>query len=397
MKHLFWIGAALMLASCSREASLTIVNGGLENDTLFVECSDFAERVAARGDRTAYSRQVDTLLFTEGRATITLPRGGDQLVSLSSPDYRRSDAGRSYMHPAGRIDLVVQGGELVEVTLKPQKHGHLTAEVSGSELNAELVKLDNQVRAVQVDLYATGFALNEARTAKSAAVDSLQNRLMNIRSAFHSVYAEYMKANPSSKTSAYCFYQMGPSRGERYYKTLDAKVFRGVFAPVREAAEQFYDEQALRAAMKGKIAEGEPAPDFALKNPAGKSVTLSSHRGKWVVLDFWGTWCSWCIKGMPRMKTLYEQYGEHLEIIGIACGDQTETWRKAVDKMGLKWVNVIDPKDAPVEESVAVRYAVEGYPTKVIIDPDGTIYKIFKGENPTFYDELKKLFGNQTN
>ena len=78
-------------------------------------------------------------------------------------------------------------------------------------------------------------------------------------------------------------------------------------------------------------------------------------------------------------------------------GDKAEMWRQAVDKMELKWVNVIDPMDVPVKESVAARYAVEGYPTKVIIDPDGSIYKIFKGESPAFYDELKELFGNQTN
>lgn len=387
----------MMLASCNREAELTIVNGGLENDTLFVEHSNFAERVAARGDRAAYDRRIDTLLFQEGRVTMSMPTDGAQFVSLLSPCYRGSEAGREFMHPAGRIDLVVQGGEKLEVTLKPQKHGHLTATVSGSELNAEIVKLDNQVRAVQVDMYATGFALNEARRAKSNVADSLQNRLMNIRSAFHSVYAEYMKANPASEASAYCLYQMGAARGERYYEDLDAKVFRGVFAPVRELAEQYYNEQALRVELKSKIAEGEPAPDFALKNPEGKSVTLSSHRGKWVVLDFWGTWCSWCIKGMPRMKKLYEQYGDRMEIIGIACGDKAETWRKAVEKMELKWVNVIDPMDAPVKESVAARYAVEGYPTKVIIDPDGSIYKIFKGESPAFYDELKQLFGNKTN
>ena len=53
---------------------------------------------------------------------------------------------------------------------------------------------------------------------------------------------------------------------------------------------------------------GTEAPDFALATPDGKTVKLSDMRGKYVVLDFWGSWCGWCIKGMPEMKKYYEKY-----------------------------------------------------------------------------------------
>lgn len=369
-----------------------ILSEGLQNDTLFVERCNFEEYIMARGDNSAYQQQVDTLLFVDGRVEITWPNDEVQLVTLQSPDYRDCSHGRSFYHPAGRIGLLVQPGEAIEARLKPHKYGHLTAKITGSELNAEIAKLDNQVRSVQVDMYATGFALNEALATKSTAVDSLRNRVMNIRSALHSVYAEYVKAHPEQEVSAYCFFQMGPQRGERYYRQIEPKVFKGVFRPVKEATERYFEEQSQRAEMKAQIEEGAQAPDFALKDPKGKSVTLSSHRGKWVVLDFWGTWCSWCIKGMPRMKKVYEQYADRMEIIGVACGDKIETWRTAVDKMQLPWVNVIDPKEAAIQESVAARYAVEGYPTKVVITPEGTIHKIFKGESKEFYEELKTLF-----
>ena len=64
----------------------------------------------------------------------------------------------------------------------------------------------------------------------------------------------------------------------------------------------------------------------------------------------------------------------------------------AVERLKLPWIHVIDPMEAPVKESVAARYVVEGYPTKVIITPEGTIHKIFKGESKEFYEELKTLF-----
>ena len=63
------------------------------------------------------------------------------------------------------------------------------------------------------------------------------------------------------------------------------------------------------------------APDFTLSDINGKSLSLSSMRGKVVVLDFWGSWCVWCIRGIPDMKKYYEKYKGKFEIIGMDCGD----------------------------------------------------------------------------
>ncbi|MBR5821052.1 MAG: TlpA family protein disulfide reductase [Alistipes sp.] len=386
MKHFMWIFALVVLSSCSKETRLSIQTEGVTSDMLLVERSNFEERIMARGDREKYQRTIDTLILHEGCAELAFSARENHHLSL------QFTPGEEGAMPASRIALILQPGEQVAVRIKKHRHGHLEAKVEGSALNAEIVKLDNSARAVHIDQYRVGRALNEAVAAKSSTVDSLRNRMMNIRTALHSIYAEYMKANPESEVSAYCLYQMGPKRGERYYRQLEPKVFKGVFRPVMKATESYLEDQLQRAELKAQIEEGGVAPDFALKDPKGKSVTLSSHRGKWVVLDFWGTWCSWCIKGMPRMKSAYEQYADKMEMIGVACGDKEETWRMAVERLKLPWIHVIDPMEAPVKESVAARYAVEGYPTKVIITPEGTIHKIFKGESKEFYEELKTLF-----
>lgn len=381
-----WIFALVVLSSCSKETHVSIQTEGVTSDTLLAERSNFEERIMARGDREKYQRTIDTLILHEGCAELAFSAREPHHLSLQFAP------GEEGSLPAARIELILQPGEQVAVQIKKHRHGHLEAKVEGSKLNAEIVKLDNSARAVHVDQHRVGRALNQAMAEKSTTVDSLRNRMTNIRTALHSLYAEYMKANPESELSAYCLYQMGPKRGERYYRQLDPKVFKGVFRPVMKATESYLEDQLQRAELKAQIEEGGVAPDFALKDPKGKSVTLSSHRGKWVVLDFWGTWCSWCIKGMPHMKSAYEQYADKMEMIGVACGDKEETWRMAVERMKLPWIHVIDPMEAPVKESVATRYAVEGYPTKVIITPEGTIHKIFKGESKEFYDELKTLF-----
>ena len=66
------------------------------------------------------------------------------------------------------------------------------------------------------------------------------------------------------------------------------------------------------------------------------------------------------------MKACYERYKGKLEIVGIACNDTPEKWREAIGRHGLPWVHVINPRNAAPGDDVTVRYAVEGYPTKIV-------------------------------
>lgn len=130
------------------------------------------------------------------------------------------------------------------------------------------------------------------------------------------------------------------------------------------------------------------APDFTLNAIDGKPLTLSSLRGKYVILDFWGSWCPWCIKGFPKMKEYYQKYQGKFEILGIDCNDPEETWKKAVAQYELPWLHVYHPQEA----SVLSDYGIQGFPTKIIIGPDGKIVNTVIGEDPAFYTLLDELF-----
>lgn len=130
------------------------------------------------------------------------------------------------------------------------------------------------------------------------------------------------------------------------------------------------------------------APDFTLNDINGKPLTLSSLRGKYVVLDFWGSWCIWCIKGMPKMKEYYAKYAGKMEILGIDCNDSEEKWKAAVAEHKLPWLHVYNSDESHLLE----KYGIEGFPTKVIIDPEGHIANVVVGEDPAFYTYLDKLF-----
>ncbi len=136
-------------------------------------------------------------------------------------------------------------------------------------------------------------------------------------------------------------------------------------------------------------ASTDDAPDFTLTDIQGKPLTLSSLRGKYVVLDFWGSWCVWCVKGMPKMKEYYSQYKGKFEIIGIDCGDTDGDWRKAVNDLQLPWLHVYCPDGSKVLED----YGIQGFPTKVVISPDGKVDNMVIGEDPKFYTYLDQILG----
>ena len=148
-----------------------------------------------------------------------------------------------------------------------------------------------------------------------------------------------------------------------------------------EAADNSQETVAVEA-------DGIEAPDFTLNDLNGKPLTLSSLRGKYVILDFWGSWCGWCIKGIPQMKEYYQKYAGKFEILGIDCNDPEEKWKAAVEKYELPWLHVYNPRDSKVLD----QYEIQGFPTKIIVGPDGKIVKTIIGEDPAFYTFLDELF-----
>lgn len=139
--------------------------------------------------------------------------------------------------------------------------------------------------------------------------------------------------------------------------------------------------------------EGQEAPDFTLPAPDGKSITLSDLRGQYIVLDFWGTWCKWCVKGIPDMKAYYEKYSGKFEILSIDFHDDEDTWLKAIDSYDMDWLHAITDEESG--QQLAELYAIQGFPTKVIVDPEGLIVNTTIGEDPAFYEYLDELFGEE--
>jgi hypothetical protein len=89
------------------------------------------------------------------------------------------------------------------------------------------------------------------------------------------------------------------------------------------------------------------------------------------------------------MKEYYNKYKGQFEILGIDCGDEEDAWKAAVAEHQLPWKHVYNPKESTLTED----YAIQGYPTKIVIDPEGKIAKVIVGEDPAFYEYLDATFG----
>ena len=204
--------------------------------------------------------------------------------------------------------------------------------------------------------------------------------------------ANFIRTNSHSDAAAAAIVFMPPQKMREAAALLSDNVRNGRMKTFYQKAIDNYEAQQQAEQQAGQLqAEGRPAPDFTLTDINGRPLALSSLRGKYVVLDFWGSWCGWCIKGFPQMKEYYNKYRGKFEIVGIDCNDPEQKWRDAVKKHQLPWLHVYSPRDSRVPAD----YGIQGFPTKIIISPDGKIVKTIVGEDPQFYTLLDQLFGGQ--
>ena len=121
-----------------------------------------------------------------------------------------------------------------------------------------------------------------------------------------------------------------------------------------------------------KTSIGNVAPDFTLPSPDGKNVSLTDYRGKYVLLDFWASWCGPCLREVPNVKKVYDKYHDKgFEILSVSLDDKKDNWTSAIEKNDLNWGHVSSLKgwNCPV----AKLYNVSGVPAMLLIDKDGKI------------------------
>ncbi len=174
------------------------------------------------------------------------------------------------------------------------------------------------------------------------------------------------RENPDTILAAYIIY------GNAHALTTPAEMDSVLMLVGGAPDNAFVDRLRERRELLAKAAVGGPAPDFTQNRPDGTPFTLSSLRGKLVLVDFWASWCGPCRAENPNVVKVYNRFkNKGFEIVGVSLDNNREAWLKAIADDGLTWVHVSDIKGW--ENEVAQQYAVRSIPHTVLVGPDGVI------------------------
>jgi peroxiredoxin len=136
---------------------------------------------------------------------------------------------------------------------------------------------------------------------------------------------------------------------------------------------------------------GKQAPDISLPDPEGNTKTLSSLRGKYVLLDFWAGWCGPCRFENPNVVRLYQKYKDKgFDVYSVSLDSDKKKWLSAIEADGMEWTHVSDLKKW--ESAVIPLYHIDAIPMAFLLDKDGIIVaKDLRGEE--LQKKLEELLG----
>lgn len=311
--------------------------------------------------------KIDSAKVVNGKFTFKGQVGEPVQAMLFSRDYRL------------RLDLFVdKGAVLVEGSTDVLK-------VSGSPVvneyeafNQEIQANRKRVNGIFTDAYN---AKQSGDTAKAKQLEAEGNKWYMYE---YEIRKNFIRQHPASPISAreLLMYVNNKTLAEctPMYQALDA--------PIKASAQG--QELTRRIELLNKIVTGKAALAFAQPDVDGKTITLDTYKGKYVLLEFWASWCGPCRAENPNLRKQVEIFGpKGFNVLGISLDKARAPWLQAIEKDGLTWTQVSDLKGWNNE--IAVSYGVKAVPANFLIDPSGTIIaQDLRGE--ALNTKLKEIF-----
>lgn len=272
-----------------------------------------------------------------------------------------SDNRKSQLPP---LLLALEEGRIY-VTLDSVSH------ISGTPLNDRLQKYESKRRLYDTRIQAiTSRYLKDYLSGQlsDTAFYAWKKSFEKEQKGLETLTRNYILANTDNVTSVYLFLQNSFLFTPEEQRNLIAR-----------AAPSFRNNPAIEKisrmlqSMKN-VEPGMPYIDLSLQTPEGESASLSEYigHGKYVLLDFWASWCSPCRKQTPYLKQLYERYGQQaFSIIGISFDTNRDEWLEYIRENQIAWPQLGDLSGW--DSSAIPTYAIQGIPHLVLIAPNGKI------------------------
>ncbi|MDR3061001.1 MAG: AhpC/TSA family protein [Dysgonamonadaceae bacterium] len=251
--------------------------------------------------------------------------------------------------------------------------------IKGSPVNDDNNKLEASLKSISEKMNVLMAEYKEASEEDKKSEDfqkSIESRYQAISQESNDVYKSFIQSNPNSFISVVALNTFAGS-------TPDVEKIEPVFNLLSSEMKNTKEGKAFSERINNlkKIAIGAIAPEFAQEDPDGKQIKLSDFRGKYLLIDFWASWCGPCRKENPNVVQAYDKYkNKNFEILGVSLDSKKDSWLAAIEKDGLTWPQVSDL--GYWKNAVAQQYAVQSIPQNFLLDPNGKIIaKNLRGED----------------
>jgi thiol-disulfide isomerase/thioredoxin len=239
--------------------------------------------------------------------------------------------------------------------------------VTGSPSNDDFMEFQSTFNSYFERLNVIGKMLQSHAPELANMQDSLSRAFHTLTDSVFMALDRFIQRKPGSYVSAFGVLVVNQltedvMAQQRRLLSLTAAVRQGYYAQ--------YLQKQLDDAKLGAV--GTDEIDFTQNDTAGHAVTLSSFKGKYVLVDFWASWCGPCRMENPNVVSMYKKFKDkNFTVLGVSLDKAKEPWIKAIKDDGLAWTQVSDLKYWYNE--AAAKYHIQAIPQNLLVDPNGKI------------------------